>query len=56
VDELPERLEALWVYAVGHLDGGVDGLPDGWLRYTLTSSADSNQARWVVHPAWRVVQ
>ena len=54
--DLPERLEALWVYAVGHLDGGIDELADGWLRYTFPSSADSNQARWVVHPAWRVVQ
>jgi hypothetical protein len=54
--ELPERLEALWIYAAGHLDGGVDGLHDGWLRYTLPSAADSNQARWAVHPAWRVVQ
>jgi hypothetical protein len=54
--DLPERIEALWVYAAGHLDGGADGLPDGWLRYTLPSPADSNQARWAVHPAWRVVQ
>ncbi len=55
VNDLPERLEALWTYGVGHLGGGTDGLPDGWLRYAVPV-ADSNMARWPVHPAWSQVQ
>lgn len=54
-DDLPERLEALWTYAAGHAGVVADGLPDGWLRYTVPSS-DSNMARWPVHPAWVALQ
>lgn len=54
-DDLPERLEALWIYAAGHPGVAADGLPDGWLRYTIPSS-DTNMARWPVHPAWLVLQ
>ncbi len=54
-NDLPERLEALWTYGVGHLGGGADGLPDGWLRFAVPS-ADSNMARWSVHPAWSLLQ
>src|SRR5439155_12997185 len=32
-----------------------DGLPDGWLRYTL-SWGDTNRSRWPVHPVWEAVQ
>jgi len=30
---LESFLPELWGYAVGHVDGGADGLPDGWLCY-----------------------
>jgi hypothetical protein len=49
------HLHDLWSYAVGHPDGGEDGLPDGWLRYVIPSD-DTNRARWPVHPAWEVIQ
>lgn len=50
-----KRLPDLWVYAVGHVGGDVDGLPDGWLRY-VQPSEDTNRSRWPVDPAWEVVQ
>ncbi len=50
-----DHLKRLWDYAAGHVAGGDDGLPDGWLRYVLPSE-DSNRSRWPVHPAWQVVQ
>ncbi|MHB8600162.1 MAG: hypothetical protein ACYDER_25550 [Ktedonobacteraceae bacterium] len=50
-----DQLKRLWDYAAGHIAGGDDGLPDGWLRYVLPSE-DSNRSRWPVHPAWQVVQ
>ncbi len=53
-DVLP-HLGDLWTYAVGHVGGGEDGLPDGWLRYVIPSD-DTNRARWPVHPAWEVIQ
>ncbi|HEY4035893.1 MAG TPA: hypothetical protein VGL94_18200 [Ktedonobacteraceae bacterium] len=53
--DLEERLPGLWSYAVGHVDGGEDGLPDGWLRYIIPTE-DTNRSRWPVHPDWRVVQ
>ncbi len=53
--DLPERLEALWTYAAGHVGVAIDGLPDGWLRYTVPA-ADTNMARWPVHPAWVALQ
>ncbi len=49
------ELKPLWDYAVGHVAGGADGLPDGWLRYVVPSD-DSNRSRWSVHPVWSVVQ
>ncbi|HEU5376126.1 MAG TPA: hypothetical protein VFV38_11845 [Ktedonobacteraceae bacterium] len=53
--DLRARLSYLWTYSAGHIQGGPDGLPDGWLRYVVPSD-DSNAARWPVHPAWLVVQ
>jgi hypothetical protein len=53
--DLMERLPLLWSYAVGHVGGGVDGLPDGWLRYVVPTE-DSNRSRWPVHPDWQVIQ
>ncbi len=53
--ELMERLPLLWAYAVGHVGGGADGLPDGWLRYVVPTE-DSNRSRWPVHPDWQVIQ
>ncbi len=52
---LPDRLAVLWAYAVGHVGGGEDGLPDGWLRCVLPNE-DKNRARWPTHPVWEVVQ
>src|SRR5579884_708924 len=53
--DLMERLPLLWSYAVGHVGGGVDGLPDGWLRYVVPTE-DTNRSRWPVHPDWQVIQ
>lgn len=53
--DLEERLPGMWSYAVGHLGGDVDGLPDGWLRYVVPTD-DTNRSRWPVHPDWEVVQ
>lgn len=53
--DLMERLPLLWAYAVGHVGGGVDGLPDGWLRYVVPTE-DSNRSRWPVHADWSVIQ
>jgi hypothetical protein len=53
--ELESRLADLWAYAVGHVGGGADGLPDGWLRYVVPTE-DTNRSRWPVHPAWQVIQ
>jgi hypothetical protein len=50
-----EKLPLLWAYAVGHVQGGDDGLPDGWLRAALPGN-DSNRSRWETHPAWMVIQ
>ncbi|MGH2507599.1 MAG: hypothetical protein ACRDHZ_09400 [Ktedonobacteraceae bacterium] len=52
---LAGRLAYLWTYAAGHTQGGEEDLPDGWLRYAQPSD-DTNSARWLVHPAWVVVQ
>lgn len=53
---LPGRLSYLWTYSAGHIQGGADGLPDGWLRCAVPSATESNGSRWPVHPAWVVVQ
>jgi hypothetical protein len=53
--EIEQYLPLLWAYAVGHVGGGDDGLPDGWLRCVLPSS-DKNRARWPTHPVWEVLQ
>lgn len=53
---LPSRISSLWTYAAGHIQGGKDGLPDGWLRCALPSETDPNPSRWEVAPAWQVVQ
>ena len=50
-----EHVNDLCVYAAGHVDGGEDGLPDGWLRYVVPVH-DLNRSRWPVHPAWRAIQ
>jgi hypothetical protein len=53
--DLSRRIPGLWAYAVGHVGGGDDGWPDGWLRYVVPSE-DTNRARWPVHPDWEVIQ
>lgn len=53
--DLEERLPGLWSYAVGHIDGVEDDLPDGWLRYVIPME-DTNRSRWPVHPDWQVIQ
>ncbi len=55
VYDLPERLPVLWAYAAGQVDGGPDGLPDGWLRCVLPNG-DTNRSRWPTHPVWKLVQ
>ncbi len=52
---LPDVLALLWAYAVGQVNGGPDGLPDGWLRCAV-SNGDKNRSRWPTHPAWKVLQ
>jgi len=54
--DLPDRLRVLWAYAAGHVDGGEDGSPDGWLRLVLPSEEDRTRSRWSTHPAWVEVQ
>ncbi len=53
--ELPERIPVLWAYAAGQVAGGLDGLPDGWLRCVI-SNGDKNRSRWPTHPAWQAIQ
>jgi hypothetical protein len=53
--ELPERLPVLWAYATGQVDGGTDGVPDGWLRCVLPNG-DKNRSRWPTHPVWKLIQ
>lgn len=53
--DLPDRLEVLWAYAAGQVDGSPDELPDGWLRCVVPNE-DSNRSRWPTHPHWCVVQ
>ncbi|MGI9057115.1 MAG: hypothetical protein ACR2H5_00870 [Ktedonobacteraceae bacterium] len=52
---LTERISFLWAYATGHVDGGEDGLPDGWLRLVVPGT-DSNRSRWPTHAVWQAVQ
>jgi hypothetical protein len=53
--ELPDRLLVLWAYATGQVDGGSDGMPDGWLRCVLPNG-DKNRSRWPTHPVWQLIQ
>lgn len=55
VGQVLDALALLWAYGVGQVDGGVDGLPDGWLRCVVPGS-DKNRSRWPTHPVWKVVQ
>jgi hypothetical protein len=52
---LPDLLSVLWAYAVGQVEGGPDGSPDGWLR-CVQPTKDKNRSRWPTHPVWKVVQ
>jgi hypothetical protein len=52
---LPDVIPLLWAYAVGQVNGGPDGLPDGWLRCALFNG-DKNRSRWPTHSAWNVLQ
>jgi hypothetical protein len=53
--ELPDRLPVLWAYATGQVDGGPDGVPDGWLRCVVPND-DKNRSRWPTHPVWQLIQ
>jgi hypothetical protein len=53
--ELPDRFPVLWAYAAGQVDGGLDGLPDGWLRCVVPTD-DKNRSRWPTHPTWQLIQ
>lgn len=55
IADLRSYLPYLWTYSAGHLQGGKDKLPDGWLRY-VSPTNDKTPTRWPVHPAWLVVQ
>src|SRR5205807_1852352 len=52
---LLERIPYLWAYAAGHVGGGEDGLPDGWLRLVVPG-VDSNRSRWATHAVWEEAQ
>ena len=54
--DLLGQFKPLWDYAAGRVEGGLDSLPDGWLRYVLPDGDDTNRSRWPVHSAWSVVQ
>jgi hypothetical protein len=53
--ELPDRIPVLWAYATGQVEGGPDGVPDGWLRCVLPNG-DKNRSRWPTHPVWQLIQ
>lgn len=53
--ELPDRLAVLWAYATGQVNGGPDGVPDGWLR-CVVPNGDKNRSRWPTHPVWQLIQ
>jgi hypothetical protein len=53
--DLFDKLPLLWGYAVGHVRGGDDGLPDGWLR-AVVAGRDTNRSRWQTHQAWVIIQ
>jgi hypothetical protein len=55
IADLKAYLSYLWTYSVGHIQGGPDGLPDGWLRFTQPTD-DTTLSRWPVHPAWQAIQ
>ena len=55
VSDLPAILPVLWAYAAGHVGGGADGWPDGWLRYVVPGE-DTSRSRWPVHPTWKLIQ
>jgi hypothetical protein len=42
---LIDLLSVLWAYGVGHVGGGPDGLPDGWLRCVIPAPKDKKRAR-----------
>ncbi len=52
---LLDLLPLLWAYGVGQVEGGPDGLPDGWLRCVIPGK-DKTRSRWPTHPVWKVVQ
>ena len=52
---LMDMFPLLWAYGVGSLQGGKDGLPDGWIRCVVPGT-DKTRSRWPTHPGWRVVQ
>ncbi len=52
---LLDLLPLLWAYGVGQVEGGPDGLPDGWLRCVIPGK-DKTRSRWLTHPVWKVVQ
>jgi hypothetical protein len=54
--DLPARLVDLWAYAAGHVGGGADGWPDGWLRLVVPVPDDGTRSRWPVHAVWQGVQ
>ncbi|MGH2480381.1 MAG: hypothetical protein ACRDHW_12060, partial [Ktedonobacteraceae bacterium] len=56
VYDLPAKVPLLWAYAAGHVGGGADGLPDGWLRYVVPQENDIKRSRWPVHPTWELIQ
>lgn len=53
--DLPARLRDLWVYAAGHVGGGSDGEPDGWLRLVVPQKT-KKRSRWPTHRVWKLVQ
>jgi hypothetical protein len=55
VYDLPGKLPVLWAYGAGQVGGGIDGLPDGWLRCVVPDQG-KNRSRWPVHPVWAVIQ
>ncbi len=52
--DLEERLSGLWSYAVGHMGGGEDGLPNGWLRYVIPTP-NERPIPGKIPPAWSKV-
>jgi len=53
--DLGTRIPDLWAYAAGHVAGGPDAVPDGWLRL-VDPQQTKRRFRWPTNAVWKLVQ